>query len=117
MFRPSHQPSLLHRLTAVLGVALVLILSVLAANPKLHAWVHGPETTANRAAPGHEPVGDTDHACAVTLFAGGVESLLDFFLLMLVRPLAHSIVLRASDWLVAAQPRYWHVPSHAPPLV
>ncbi|HRE08410.1 MAG TPA: hypothetical protein PKX00_22515 [Opitutaceae bacterium] len=42
MARPrSHPFPLLTRLTAVLGTWLVLVLSVLAVDPALHAWIHG----------------------------------------------------------------------------
>lgn len=118
MLSPIHRPSLLRRFTAVLGVVLVVLLNVLAASPELHAWVHGHEAHAEHVGTAGEPVGaDDDSGCAITLFAHGVPGLLIFFLLVLARPLVRSIVLRAGDWLAAAQPRYWHVPSHAPPLV
>jgi len=121
---PLAQPSLITRATALFAVALVLALTVLAASPSLHAWLHGHSESAAPAEHEHEhehehgaPVGSDDHVCAVTLFAHGVEALLVFFLLVLVRPLVRSTVWRARDWLVAAYPRYWLVPSHAPPLV
>jgi len=113
---------LITRATALFAVALVLALTVLAASPSLHAWLHGHSESAAPAEHEHEhehgaPVGSDDHVCAVTLFAHGVEALLVFFLLVLVRPLVRRTVWRARDWLVAAYPRYWLVPSHAPPLV
>jgi hypothetical protein len=109
------QPAPLTRITAVLGVALVLLLNLLAASPTLHAWAHAEDTAVEHATPGHEPAGGADHECAVTLFAHGVAALLVFLLLMLVRPLARSMVLRPRDWFVATRPAYWLVPSHAPP--
>ena len=117
MFRSLRQPSTLHRVTAVFGVALVLLLSVLAASPELHAWVHGHEDVAQADGPGHTPVGDADHECAVTLFASGVNLLLFVCLLLLGRGLICSNAFRPGDWLIVARPRYWLVPSHAPPLV
>lgn len=113
----THNPSLLARVTAVLAVGLVLALSLLSVSPELHGWLHGPEGAGEHA--DHEaeaPVGDSDHSCAVTLFAHGVETLLVFCLLLLARPLARSTVWPAGDEIAAAYPRYWHVPSHAPPL-
>ena len=113
----THQPSLLARVTAVLAVGLVLTLTVLSASPRLHAWLHGHEDASEHA--DHEseaPVGDAEHSCAVTLFAHGVETLLVFCLLLLARPLARSYFLPAGDDVAAAYPRYWLVPSHAPPL-
>ncbi|HTZ21056.1 MAG TPA: hypothetical protein VMC06_09260 [Opitutaceae bacterium] len=116
MSRPSRQPSLPHRLTAVLGIALVLLLNVLVASPQLHAWLHGHEPAAEHNDPGHAPVGSADHECAVTLFAHGATSLPFLSLLLLVWSLTRGTVLHPSEWLIAARPRYWLVPSHAPPL-
>lgn len=115
MFSPSRQPSLSCRLTAVLGIALVLLLNVLAASPTLHAWVHGHEPAAEHNNPGHAPVDCDDHECAVTLFAHGVTSLLFLSLLLLVWFLTRGGILDTSEWRIAARPRYWLVPSHAPP--
>ena len=110
------RPSPLHRFTAVLGIVLVVLLNLLAASPELHAWVHGDEHAPAHSTPGHEPVGDDDHECAVTLFAHGVEALLVFCVLMLARPLARSVIPRARDEIARTRPRYWLVPSHAPPV-
>jgi hypothetical protein len=116
MFSLNRQSSSFHRITAVFGVALVLLLSVLAASPELHAWVHGHEGAAQHTSPVDAPVGDADHACAVTLFASGVSLLLAFFLVLLARVLIRSHALRSSDWLIVTRPHYWLVPSHAPPV-
>jgi hypothetical protein len=80
----SNPPSLLTRLTASLGVALVLVLTVLAVSPALHAWLHKtPPTVApcghdHGPAP-HAPDDDHDHnddaGCVVTLFAHGGSEL------------------------------------------
>ena len=114
MFSSLRKPSSFHRITAVFGVALVLLLGVLAASPELHAWVHGHEDVAQTAGPGHAPLGETDHECAVTLFAGGVSLLLFFCLLLLARSPISGLAFRPDDWLIVARPRYWLVPSHAP---
>ena len=112
----SRHPSPFHRLTAVLGVALVILLNVLVASPALHAWVHGHEEAAQHAGHGHEPAGSADHGCAVTLFAYGVSLVLAFFLLLLARVLVSSQALLSSNWLIVTRPHYWLVPSHAPPV-
>ena len=117
MFTVARHPSPFHRLTAVLGVALVLLLNVLAASPELHAWVHGRHEAAQHSAHDDAPVGNADHACAVTLFASGVSLLLAFFLVLLARVLIRNQALLASNWLIVTRPHYWLVPSHAPPLV
>ncbi|HWA28262.1 MAG TPA: hypothetical protein VG734_21600 [Lacunisphaera sp.] len=115
-FAVNLRPTLLHRLMAGLGVALVLLLSAMAASPELHAWVHGEAgPAADHAAPGQPSGGEDDDGCAVTLFAHGLTALVVFVLLMLARPLARSMTLRAPDWFVVARPFYWLVPSHAPP--
>jgi hypothetical protein len=116
MFSLSRHPSSLHRITAVFGVALVLLLNVLAASPELHAWVHGPQEAAQHTGPDHAPVGDADHECAVTLFASGVGLLLAFILLLLAQVLDRGQTLFSSDWLIVSRPHYWLVPSHAPPV-
>jgi len=89
----------------------VFALAVLASSPELHARLHASEVAGQAS-----PVGDADHVCAVTLFASGVTALLVFCLQMLGLLLAAGIVLRAADEIVAAQPRYRLVPSHAPPV-
>lgn len=130
------QPSLLNRLTAMLGVGLVVLLNLLVASPGLHDWVHHHEGSAigcqvdaagradarsplDAASPHREsaPVGTPDHHCAVTLFAAGVEALLFVCLLLpLVVPVCCAL-LRASDRRAIGRPRYWHVPAIGPPAV
>lgn len=46
MSRPHPRPAVAHRLTAVLGVALVLALNLLAVCPEAHAWLHGGQAGA-----------------------------------------------------------------------
>jgi len=116
MFRLSRQSWSFHRITAVFGVAFVLLLSVLAVSPELHAWVHGPQEAAPHTGPDHAPVGDADHECAVTLFAGGVGLLLAFALYFLARVMNRDRRLWPRNWLIVAHPHFWLVPSHAPPV-
>ena len=116
MFSTNRHLSSFHRITAVFGVALVLLLTVLAASPELHAWVHGHGEATQHAGRDKAPVGDADHACAVTLFASGVSLLLAFFLVFLARVLDRNQTLFSSDWLIVTRPHYWLVPSHAPPV-
>jgi hypothetical protein len=111
------QPSLPHRLTAVFGVVLVVVLIVLAASPGLHAWVHhhdGPAAGCHADAP--LPVAGGEHHCAVTLFAGGVEAL-QFVSLPPLLPPAYRAMLRPTDLPWVALPRYWHRPAIGPPLL
>ena len=109
----SHSASL-HRVIAVFGVALVMLLSATAVRPELHAWLHGAEDVEHAGA-GHEPVGADGHECAVTLFAQGAGALLVFCLLVLAQLPVCSVACRAADWVVVVRPRYWLAPSHAPP--
>jgi len=108
MSRRAEHP--LFRLTAWVAVLCVFALTVFAASPELHARLHAGEVAGQTV-----PVGDADHVCAVTLFASGVTTLLVFCLLLLGALLAAGMVLRAADEIVAAQPLYRLVPSHAPP--
>jgi hypothetical protein len=106
------------RVTAWVAALCLLALTIFAASPGLHAELHSDEAAAADAEHQHDhgaPVGTADHECAVTLFANGATTLLVFCLLMLVKPLAAGVVLRAADEIAVARPRYWLVPSHAPP--
>jgi len=109
MSRPSEHP--LFRVTALVATLCVLALTIFAASPELHARLHTPAAATDHAVPSD----DAGHTCAVTLFAQGMMGLLVFCLLMLVRPLAASGILRAADEIAVARPRYWLVPSLAPP--
>jgi hypothetical protein len=112
--------NLLHRLVSVAGILLVLALGFLTVSPQAHAWLHAHGNEAADAVQHHEsepaPVGDSDHACAVTLFAHGVLSLVACLLTTLAWLLARSVFVRPADWLGFARPAYWLVPSHAPPV-
>jgi hypothetical protein len=109
-----HPEHPLIRAIALLAVSCVLALTVFAASPALHAGLHGHDHVAGTTADPVPAAGD-DHACAVTLFAQGALALLVFCLLILARPTVAGLVLRATDAHAVAQPRYRHVPSHAPP--
>lgn len=83
MTRHSPSPSLLSRFTAVLGAALVLVLTILAVSPSLHAWVHAePADSAlhTKCSHGHHhhdaPASADDEAgCIVNLFSQGGSEL------------------------------------------
>ena len=92
----------LHRLLAAGGVALVLLLSVLAASPGLHAWLHGN-------------AGETDHECVITLFQHGVVAAAAEVALVVVALVLLAWVAAAPAALYLAPPRYWLPPGHAPP--
>ena len=93
----------LHRLLAVGAVALVLLLTVLAASPELHARLHGN-------------AGEADHECVITLYQHGLEAA------------AVGVALVAAVWIFLAwgaiappmpgflRSRYWLPPALAPPV-
>ncbi len=115
---PRLPESLLNRATALLAAVCVLVLTVLAVSPKLHAGLHAEADVTHADCAHHEseaPVGDVGHACVVTLFSHGATALLVFCLLILARPNVAGLTLRATDEVIVAQPRYRLVPSHAPP--
>ena len=93
----------LRRLIAGGSAALVFALSVFAASPVAHDWLHDRSTAA------------ADDACAVVLFASGVAIPLDAP--VAPTPLAE---LRAQPAAVAAEifltsPRYLRQPERGPP--
>jgi hypothetical protein len=94
--------SCLHRLLAAGGVALVLLLSVLAASPGLHAWLHSN-------------AGETDHECIITLYQHGVVTAAAEVALVVVALVLLAWVSAAPPALHLASPRYWLPPGQAPP--
>lgn len=95
----------LRRLLAAGSAALVLALTVFAASPELHDWLHKGTDTG------------TDDACAVVLFSGGVPVVFD----------VPAVVPPAAEWTEAVRPavaeifvvspRYLHQPERGPPAV
>ncbi|MGD0539871.1 MAG: hypothetical protein ABSC03_19755 [Verrucomicrobiota bacterium] len=95
-------PPFLHRLLAAGGVALVLLLSVLAASPGLHAWLHSN-------------AGETDHECVITLYQHGVVAAAAEVVLVVVARVLLARVPQAPAELRLSPPRYWLYPGRAPP--
>jgi hypothetical protein len=93
---------LLHRLLAAGGAALVLLLTVLAASPELHAWLHGN-------------AGEADHECVVTLYQHGVVSAAVDVTLVVVLLVQLALAAAAPAALDLGPPRYWLPPALAPP--
>ena len=92
----------LHCLLAAGGVALVLVLSILAASPTLHAWLH-------------KNAGQADHECAITLYQQGVAAAEAGVILAAVAPVVMARMAAAPAELHLAPLRYWLPPGHAPP--
>lgn len=95
-------PAWPRRLFAAGGAALVLALSVLAASPQLHEWLH--------------PDADhSDHECAITLFHHGVtQAVVGVALVVMpLLPVARVAMAPAGPDLIA--PRHRLCPGRAPP--
>lgn len=115
-------PTVAHRFTAVLGIALVLALSVLAVWPEGHTRLHsGPNV--GRCANGHThdsvPTNDDDDRddCVVIKFANGGAGLavaLEFFIAPLNVCVATLATAPAFD---AASPAHLLPPGCGPPVV
>lgn len=102
----------LHRLLAAAGVLLVLALSVFAASPTAHEWLHESGHAADHDHGHAEP---SEDGCAVVLFASGVS--LPAAPAALTPPLTIeggvSPVTAAEVYLIA--PRYLRHPERGPP--
>jgi hypothetical protein len=105
------------RVTALVTVLGVLVLTLLAVSPDWHGALHAHEATAGACHDHDAPVESPDHVCAVTLFAAGVLGLLVFCLLLLGRSLVRSVAWLATEEVAAGYPRYRLVPAQAPPAV
>ncbi len=112
----TRSPSLPHRLLAATVAALVLLLSVLAVSPRLHADLHacGHEHSHSPAAPAGNP--DSDDGCVVTLFGQGITAGSAPALIG-----APPIAFAARNFprpteLVFSSPRFLHLPGRGPPL-
>jgi hypothetical protein len=99
---PRGFPRIRHRLIAAVGVALVLVLSILAASPQLHAWLH-------------RGAGQADHECAITLYQHGVTASAGATVLAVVALIALARVAAPPAELHLAPRRYWLPPGNAPP--
>lgn len=122
MLRQIHnRPSLLARLTALLSVGLVLVLTVLASSPELHERIHGHQAEAGGGhhagipADGAKP--DSDDGCVVTLFAQGVTLALAVVALAFTGETRRAASFALFDRITPEAPRYLHLPTQAPPLV
>jgi hypothetical protein len=82
---------------------LVLLLTVLAACPQLHAWLHGEKQV------------DADDHCAVVLFAQGVTSVLAAALALVIALRVMAEVLPAPQSLLLEAPRFQLPPGCGPP--
>lgn len=116
--RPNHLPDPLRRILAAGCAVLVLVLTIFAASPVAHDWLHAVEkkhTCHEHPAPPSPASANPDHDCAVVLFASGVELPVGPVALMPPRVLAQGVspVTAAEFYLVS--PRYLRQPERGPP--
>ncbi|AOS43834.1 hypothetical protein Verru16b_00892 [Lacunisphaera limnophila] len=109
------------RIIAGVGAGLVLLLTVAAASPAVHVWLHGHAGDETHACEHHHtdeaPAAAEEAGCAVTLFCHGVLPLVVWRLPVVEQPTFATVPGGLSETFRAARPRYRHVPSHAPPVV
>jgi len=123
MAQPGHlRPSLLSRATAALAIGLVLALSVFAASPQLHGWLHGHDLGAVSAghdggSPARHPpdADDNDSGCVVTLFAQGLVLALASVALFFTGQTLRIANVRPFERIFPEAPRYLLLPT--PPQV
>lgn len=98
--------------------ALVLALTIFAASPTAHAWLHDERPAhAHTNCPDHgQPAAEVDHTCAVVLFASGVSLPVEPLAITppVDLPVGISPVTAAEVFLVS--PRYLRQPERGPPL-
>jgi hypothetical protein len=127
MTRPTPSTlSLVTRFTAALGAALVLVLTILAVSPSLHAWVHAEPADAAphaKCSHGHDhhdaPASADDEAgCIVNLFSqGGSELVALPALLPAPRFAPAGDTLPLSVFCAPSAPAYLLPPGCGPPAV
>ncbi len=108
-FNASALSDLPRRLLASGVAALVLALTIFAASPTAHEWIHSEHD--------HAPVADLqgEHACAIVLFAGGVSLPLDA--ITVTGPLAFTLAIspETAAEVHLVSPRYLRRPERGPP--
>lgn len=110
------------RLLAVVCAAHVFALTLFAASPAAHEWLHAPEQSHEcphhgETKPTPTPLTSTpEHDCAVVLFAGGVDLPVGPIALLPPRIIPHGVspVTAAEFYLVS--PRYLRQPERGPPV-
>ena len=106
------------RLIASLAAALVFALTVFAASPELHGWLHSHDAGSPPvASPAHAAGPDQDDDCAVVLFAQGVLAAYVLFFVGLFAGRVASYSLTYVPRLVSKAPEFWVPPLCGPPLV
>jgi hypothetical protein len=110
-------PSPLARITALVAIGLVLVLTVLAASPDLHERLHARDHAASsQATPAGNTAPDDDSGCVVTLFAQGLLLALCLFALAHTGQRLRLADLAVVDRVPPESPAYRFLPTQAPPL-
>jgi hypothetical protein len=99
---------------------LILALTVFAASPELHQWLHGHDSAHSR--PGHnvpaspqQPADDDDEGCVVTLFAQGLVLSLSIFALLFFGRILRQLDRAIPERIVQEEPHFRLLPAQAPP--
>jgi hypothetical protein len=113
-------PSFLTRFTAGAGIALVLLLNVLAACPEAHEWIHShfehAAHDANATGSHHHDADKPDEdGCVVTLFAHGVITATVFAALIVVIFRLVAVPALPGEALRLSAPPYLLPPLCGPP--
>lgn len=109
-------PSFPHRVLAAVCAALVLGLTVFAASPEAHRWVHADPGSHSCGQHGDAPVpASADHICAITLFGHGVQLDAAPAALLPPREIAAALPRIAAGMLDLVAPRYLRQPERGPP--
>ena len=114
-----NQPlSLSHRALAAMCAAMVLALTLFAASPAAHDWLHAAQKSHTCA--DHEksaPASNaTDHGCAVVLFANGVDTPVAAIALVPPRVVTQNVSPATAAEFYLVSPRYLRQPERGPPL-
>ena len=100
----SATPSLFRRATALLAIAVMLTLTVASGSPVVHDCLHADSS--------HE----TDHQCAVVLFAAGVTLVPGAAELIRADTTGRSPHVAAFEEVFFVSPRYLRQPERGPPV-
>ncbi len=106
----NHSPALrpFHRFIAAGSALLVLLLTVLAVSPQLHADLHAHDAATEAV--------HADDGCVISLFASGVTAA-PSALLLAVPPTTHvAATFSPRTEIFVSPPRYLHQPERGPPL-
>ena len=113
---------------ATLLAGLVILLACSTVSPELHAWLHGTlpapgkhvcaqhaKQLPSAGDPRLHDVVESEHGCAVTLFARGLVSDGPLPVPAPAAEILRAVNFRAIERLALAQPRFLHLPPQAPP--